>query len=110
MVKDVLFDIVAKTMEVLVFPTLAQCVACIASFDLWMSCASYDIFAMVVNFIDDAWHPTHITIGLFEVQNISNAYMEKQMKGYWGLLVYWTRLLHTSMPTKALTLHPLPLF
>ncbi len=46
----------------------------------------YDTFAMVVNFIDDAWHPNHITIGLFEVQKISNAYMEKQMKGYWG---YW---------------------
>ncbi len=47
-----------------------------------MSCASYDIFAIVVNFIDGAWHPNHITIGLFEVQNISNAYIEKQMKGY----------------------------
>jgi hypothetical protein len=56
----------------------------------------------VVNFIDDAWHSNHITIGLFEVQNISNAYMEIQMKGYWGLLDYWTRLLHMSMLAKVI--------
>jgi hypothetical protein len=47
-----------------------------------MSHVGYDTFARVVNFIDDAWHANHITIGFFEMQNISNAYMEKQMRGY----------------------------
>jgi len=67
-----------------------------------MSRVGYNTFARVVNFIDDAWHSNHITIGFFEVQNISNAYMEKQMKVYWGILDYWTRLLHMSMQAKAL--------
>jgi hypothetical protein len=48
LVKDVLFDIVAQSMEVHVFPTLAWCALCTTSFDLWMSCVGYDIFAMVV--------------------------------------------------------------
>ncbi len=47
-----------------------------------MSRVGYDTFARVVNFIDDVWHENDITNGFFEVQNISNAYMEKQMKGY----------------------------
>jgi hypothetical protein len=47
----------------------------------------YDIFAMVVNFIYNAWHPNQITIALFEVQNASCVYMAKQVKGL--LEVFW---------------------
>jgi hypothetical protein len=69
LVKDVLPNIVTKATKIHVFPTLVWCVSSTISFDLWMSCASYDTFAMMVSFIDDAWHLNHITIGLLEVQN-----------------------------------------
>ncbi len=39
----------------------------IASFDLWMSKNAYDIFALVINFLDENWQPKKVTIGLFEV-------------------------------------------
>ncbi len=48
---------------------------------------SYDIFAMVVNFIYNARHPNQIAIALVELQNISCVYMAKQVKGLLG--VFW---------------------
>ncbi len=52
-----------------------------------MSRVSYDIFAMVVNSIYNAWHPNQIVIALFELQNTSCVYMAKQVKGLLG--VFW---------------------
>jgi hypothetical protein len=34
-------------------------------FWFWMSCVGYDTFAMVVNFINSFWDPTHVTVGVF---------------------------------------------
>jgi hypothetical protein len=51
LVKDVLPNIVTKATEIHVFLTLVWCVSSTISFDLWMSCASYDIFAMMVRFL-----------------------------------------------------------
>jgi hypothetical protein len=34
--------------------------------DLWMSKGAYDIFALVINFLDENWQPKKVTIGLFE--------------------------------------------
>ncbi len=79
LVKDVLPNIVTKATKIHVFPTLVWCVSSTISFDLWMSCVSYDTFAMMVSFIDDAWHLNHITIGLLEVQNILGVYMTKHV-------------------------------
>jgi hypothetical protein len=44
-----------------------------AIFDLWMSQSGFDTFALVVNFIDDAWVPKHVNVGLFEAPNIASA-------------------------------------
>jgi hypothetical protein len=77
LVKDVLLNIVTKVTKIHVFPTLAWCVSSTISFDLWMSCASYDTFVMMVSFINDACHLNHITIGLLEVQNTIGVYMTK---------------------------------
>jgi len=38
----------------------------ITCFDLWMSKGAYDIFALVINFLDENWQPKKVTIGLFE--------------------------------------------
>ncbi len=44
----------------------------IACFDLWMSKGTYDIFSLVINFLDENWHPKKLTIGLFEGIEITN--------------------------------------
>jgi hypothetical protein len=36
-------------------------------FDLWISKGAYDIFALVINFLDENWQPEKVTISLFEV-------------------------------------------
>jgi hypothetical protein len=38
----------------------------IACFDLWMSEGIYDIFSLVINFLDENWQLKKLTIGLFE--------------------------------------------
>jgi hypothetical protein len=58
--------LVQKTKEDYVLPKLSQCVFTFASFDLWTSKGAYDIFALVINFLDGNWKPKKVTIGLFE--------------------------------------------
>ncbi len=38
----------------------------IVSFDLWMSKGAYDVFALVINFLDENWQPKKVKIGFFE--------------------------------------------
>jgi len=40
------------------------------SFDLWMTCGDVDIFILVINFVSDIWVPMHVTLGLFEMNEI----------------------------------------
>jgi len=40
------------------------------SLDLWMSKGAYDVFALVINFLNNDWQPKHVTIGLFEMTKI----------------------------------------
>jgi hypothetical protein len=75
MVTKVLFNMVEKIGENCVMLTLASCITCTCSFDLWMSYASFDTFAIVVSFINALWEPCHVTIGIFEVHNTTNATM-----------------------------------
>jgi hypothetical protein len=35
----------------------------------------HDTFAMVVDFINNLWEPTHVIVGIFEVHNIIGATM-----------------------------------
>ncbi len=39
----------------------------IVSFDLWMSKGAYDVFALVINFLDENWQPKKVKIGFSEV-------------------------------------------
>ncbi len=77
LVKEIFLHMVSKTMDNHVFPTLTHCITCIASFDLWMLSACYNIFAMVISFINSAWQHVHIIMGLFEIQNTSGDNMAK---------------------------------
>jgi hypothetical protein len=38
----------------------------IVSFDLWMSKGTSDVFALVINFMDENWQPKKVKIGLSE--------------------------------------------
>jgi hypothetical protein len=56
-------------------PAFVSCITCTTSFDLWMSRVGHDTFVMVVNFLNDYWEPSHVTMGIFEVQNTIGATM-----------------------------------
>ncbi len=63
---DILLGLMEKTNELYVVPTLVECHSITTNFDLWMSKGTYDVFALVINFVSNDWQPKHVTIGLFE--------------------------------------------
>jgi len=67
-------------MDTYVIHALFSCVTTSVTFDLWMSQSGFDIFSLVVNFIDDAWVPKHVNVGLFETPNIANVILAKIVK------------------------------
>ncbi len=69
-----------KMMDTYVFPTLFNCATTIVNFDLWIGKSGFDTFALVVNFIDDAWVSKHVTIGFFKTPNIVHAILAKIVK------------------------------
>jgi hypothetical protein len=73
-VTNVIPNIVEKTKEKDVLPSLASYITC-TYFDLWMFHGGHDTFAMVVSFINKLWEPTHVIVGIFEVHNIIGATM-----------------------------------
>jgi hypothetical protein len=75
LVTNVLPNIVEKTREKCVLPSLASYITCTSSFDLWMSRGGHDIFTMVVSFINKFWEPTHVIMKFFEVHNTTCAIM-----------------------------------
>ncbi len=64
--QDVIPTLVQKTKEDYVLLELFQCVSATANFDLWMSKGAYDIFALVINFLDGNWKPKKVTIGFLK--------------------------------------------
>ncbi len=44
-------------------------------------CASFDIFTIMVSFIDDAWHSIHIKFWLFIVQNVWGHVWQNMWRG-----------------------------
>ncbi len=69
LVIDVLPNIVEKTKEGYVLPLVASYMTC-TSFNLWMFHGGHDTFAMVVNFINNLWEPTHVIMGISKMHNI----------------------------------------
>ncbi len=56
-----------------IMSSLASYITCISSFDLWMPRTRYNIFAIIVSFINTSWISTHMTIDIFKVHNIIGA-------------------------------------
>jgi len=63
---EMLLDLVKKTKELYVTSTFFECLLATTTFDLWMSMGTYDVFALVVNFINVDWTSKHVMIKLFE--------------------------------------------
>lgn len=68
---EVFFAMVKKTMDLHVFPNLAFAFTIFASFDLWMFKGDLDMFSLVINFFNEFWNPMHVTVGLFEMNEIN---------------------------------------
>jgi hypothetical protein len=60
-----------------VLPRLAKATTLLASFDLWMSTGNMDIFALVINYLNESWMPQHV--GLFEVHETTRLSMATQL-------------------------------
>jgi len=76
---EVLSNNVTKTKEKYVFIVVVSCITCIVDFGLWMLGVGYHMLVMVVNFINNSWEPTHLIVGVFEVQNIIVVAMTNQV-------------------------------
>ncbi len=70
---------VQKTKKNYFLLEFSQCVSTITSFDLWMSKGAYDIFALVINFLDGNWKPRKVTIGLFETTETTSQTLARNL-------------------------------
>ncbi len=62
-----------------VLPTLKQCYFATTTFDLWMSKGTHDVFALVINFLNEKWQPQHMTIRLFEANETTRQAMARNL-------------------------------
>jgi hypothetical protein len=69
-VEKMLPSMVKKTLDQHVLPNLKIAITILASFDLWMSHDSVDTFALVINFLNEAWVTMHVFVRLFKVYEI----------------------------------------
>ncbi len=44
-----------------------------------MSKGAHDVFAFIINFLKGDWQPKHVTLGLFEITNISKKTLAKNL-------------------------------
>ncbi len=65
---EILPNLVQKTKDVYVLQQLFQCMSATTCFDLWMSKGTYDIFALVINFLHENCQPKKVTINPFETK------------------------------------------
>jgi len=54
-----------------VLPNLESTTTIAINFDLWMSKGGVDTFVLVINYLNEAWTPRHVIVGLFEVHEIT---------------------------------------
>ncbi len=69
-VQERITSMLTKTMERYVFPPLGHYAIIAITFDLWMFKTRFNMFALILNFINKEWVFCYITIGLFEALNM----------------------------------------
>jgi len=65
MAQHAILSLVAKTMEKYVIPILDSWVIT-TYLDLWMSKFRYDMFVLVINFINSLWVPCYVIVDFFK--------------------------------------------
>jgi len=70
----------AKVMKMHMLLTITQCVIATTTFDLWMSKTNFDMFVLVISFINDDWVAYHVIVRLFEALYTFGATLVEQMK------------------------------
>jgi len=74
-VEEVFPIMITKSMDIHVLPKLASAIIVYVSFDLWMSTKGIDTFALVINYLFEAWEHVHVIVGLFEVNETISSCM-----------------------------------
>jgi hypothetical protein len=49
-------------------------------FDLWMSKGAYDIFCLVINFLNENWEPKKLTISLFKATETTSQALTRNLR------------------------------
>ncbi len=78
---EIIHNMVNKSIESHVIPTLIEATIITITFDLQMSWEGFDMFVLVVNYYYKKWIPCQITIGILEVHKTSRTTMGLQLKG-----------------------------
>jgi hypothetical protein len=78
--QDILPRLLEKTNQLYVVLALAKCYVITTKFDLWMSKGTYNVFALVINFLSSDSQPKHVTISLFEATKILRQTLAKSLK------------------------------
>jgi hypothetical protein len=66
-VEKMLPTMVKNTLDQHILPNLKITGTVLTNFYLWMSRGGVDTFALVIIFLNEAWVPMHVIVGLFEV-------------------------------------------
>ncbi len=77
--QETLRRLVEKTKQLYVLFASTECHFATTSFDLWISKGAYDVFALVIYFLGKDWQPKHVTIGLFEMIEITHQALAKSL-------------------------------
>jgi hypothetical protein len=70
-VEEMLPTMVKKTLDQHVLPNLKITTTISTIFNLWMFRGRVDTFVIVIIFLNEAWVPMHVIVGLFEVHENS---------------------------------------
>jgi hypothetical protein len=72
-----------------VLSTLKRWITRITLFDLWKSIFRFNTFALVINFINSNWVPSHVIVESFQVVDTSKVAMASQFQHLLELFFLW---------------------
>ncbi len=90
--EEVLPNLVEKTKSLYALLTLFDYLFTTTTFDLWMSMGAYEVFALVVNFINANWQPKQVTIGFFEAIEITGQTMAVKLQAFLDKYNLWKKI------------------
>ncbi len=68
-----------ENLQKYVLPKLKQCYSATINFDLLMLKGAHDVFALLINFLNEKLQLQHITIGLFEANETTRQFMARNL-------------------------------